>query len=168
MSSSIPGLTFRTDEAGGLGAIGVVRIWDDLTAMLIIEDWGMDGVGNDALTAEGKQRLAAQLSQWPEDHAGDPHLAGDGKLVEPIGPQGAKADDPQGRLFPNHLRRLPEVRGRRGRHVSICKADIGPAQKFHDRLPGRLAEEETMELGRYPEVGGAFAGEVVLECDARP
>lgn len=191
------GITFSTDDAGRLGAIGVVWTWDDLTSMLIIEDLGMDGDGDGELTAEEKQRLAAHFSQWPEDYAGDLYLTRDGKPVELTGPLDLKADYLQGRLVLNYLRALPErirldqapvilraydpsyyvfydlagtpeVRGRDGCHVSIRKADIGAAQKLYDRLLGQLTEEEIMEQGKYPEVGGAFADEVVLECDAQP
>lgn len=191
------GITFRTDDEGGLGAIGVVWVWDDLTSMLIIEDLGMDGDGNGELTREEKQRLAAQFSQWPEDYMGDLYLTRDGRPVELTGPLDMKADYLQGRLVLNYLRALPErirldrtpvilqaydpsyyvfydlvgipqVRGREGCHVSIRKADIGAAQKLDDRLLGQLTEEEMMEQGKYPEVGGTFADEVVLECDAQP
>ncbi len=191
------GLTFRTDDEGKLGAIGVVWVWDDLTSMLIIEDLGMDGDGNGELTAEEKQRLAAQFSQWPEDYGGDLYLTWDGKPVELTGPLDMKADYLKGRLVLTYLRALPErirldqtpvilqaydpsyyvfydlvgipeVRGRDGCRVSIRKADIGAAQKLYDRLLGQLTEEEMMEQGKFPEVGGAFADEVVLECDAWP
>lgn len=191
------GLTFRTDDEGRLGAIGVVWVWDDLTSMLIVEDLGMDGDGDGELTGEEKQRLAAQFSQWPEEYTGDLYLTRDGQPVELTVPLEVKADYLQGRLVLNYLRALPEriplgqvpvilqvydpsyyvfydlagtpeVRGRDGCHVSIRKADIGAAQKLYDRLLGQLTEEEMMEQGKYPEVGGAFADEVVLECDARP
>jgi polyphosphate kinase len=190
-------ITLRTDEEGRLGAIGVVWVWDDLTSMLIIEDLGMDSDGNGELTAEEKQRLAAQFSQWPEDYGGDLYLTWDGKPVELTGPLDMKADYLQGRLVLNYLRALPErirlvqtpvilqaydpsyyvfydlvgipeVRGRDGCRVSIRKADIGAAQKLYDQLLGQLTEEEMMEQGKFPEVGGAFADQVVLECDARP
>ena len=191
------GITFRMDDEGMLGAIGVVWVWDDLTSMLIIEDLEMDSDGNGELTSDEKDRLVAQFSQWPDDYTGDLYLTRDGKPVELSGPLDMKADYLQGRLVLTYLRALPErirldrtpltlqaydpsyyvfydlagtpeVRGRQGCHVTIRKADIGAAQKLYDRLLGQLTEEEIMEQGKYPEVGGAFADEVVLECDARP
>ncbi|MFT4014448.1 MAG: DUF1007 family protein [Paracoccus sp. (in: a-proteobacteria)] len=190
-------ITFRMDDGGRLEAIGVVWVWDDLTSMLIVEDLGMDGDGNGELTGEEKQRLAAQFSQWPEDYGGDLYLTWDGKPVELTGPMDMKADYLKGRLVLTYLRALPsridldrapvtlqvydpgyyafydlagmpEVRGRDGCRVSIHKADIGAARKLYDRLLGQLTEEEIMEQGKYPEVGGAFADRVVLECAARP
>lgn len=190
-------ITFRADNEGRLGAIGVVWVWDDLTSMLIIEDLGLDSDADGELTAEEKQRIVAQFSEWPEDYGGDLYLTQNGQPVELSGPLETRADYVDGRLIlsffralPNRigldqnplilkaydpsyyafydLARIPEVRGREGCHVSINKADIGAAQKLYETLLGQLTEEEILEQGKYPEVGGAFADEVVLECAAQP
>ncbi|MFT3688861.1 DUF1007 family protein [Paenirhodobacter sp.] len=189
-------LTFRADGEGRLGEIDVVWVWDDLTSMLIIEDLRMDSDGNGELTGEEKQRLAAKFSQWPEGYGGDLYLSRDGSSVELRRPLDMKADYLKGQLVLTYLRALPEripldqtpvilqaydpsyyayyelsgipeVRGRDGCRVSIVKADTGAAQKLYDQLLGQLTEEEMMEQGKYPEVGGAFADQVVLKCDAQ-
>lgn len=191
------GITFRIDGEGRLGAVGIVWAWDELTSMLIVEDLGLDGDGNGELTHDEQQRLVERFSQWPEDYGGDLYLTQAGKPVELTGPLEMKADYTQGRVVLNYLRALPErlsldpspvilqaydpsyyafydlvtlpqIQGRDGCRVSVRKADTAAAQKLYDQLLGQLSEEEIMEQGKYPEVGGAFADEVVLECAAQP
>ncbi|MFE3837262.1 DUF1007 family protein [Pseudogemmobacter sonorensis] len=190
-------ITFRFDDTGRLGAIGVVWIWDDLTSMLIVEDLGMDADGDGELTEAERQALSDRFGNWPEGFTGDLHLSHAGRTVGIGGPLDLVADYRRGRLIVSYLRALPEriemtagpvslqvydpeyyvfydlygvpeVVGRADCHVDVVKADIPAAQRIYDQLLGQLSEEEMMEEGRYPEVGGAFADEMRLECAAAP
>lgn len=190
------GITFRFDAQARLDSIDVVWVWDELTSMLIVADMGMDADGDGRLTDEELDRLRDHFSDWPEGFDGDLHVRQDGGAVALGGPVDTRAEYRDGRLVVSHVRVLPdrispetgpvilqaydpgyyafydlagapEIRGREDCRVEIRKADIAAAQKLYDQLLGQLTEEEIMEEGRYPEVGGAFADEVRLECDRR-
>ncbi|RWR27350.1 DUF1007 family protein [Sinirhodobacter populi] len=190
------GITFRFDDRGQLGAIGVVWAWDELTSMLIVEDMEMDTDGDGELNGDELQRLRDHFGRWPDDFGGDLYVKQGGKAVTLSGPLDVQAEYRGNRVIIRHLRALPQrlnpetapvivqaydpayyafydlvetpgIRGREGCSVTIREADIAAAQKRYDQLLGQLTEQEIMEEGKYPEVGGAFADEVRLECDKR-
>lgn len=184
--------TLRFDDAGRLDAIGVTWVWDDFTSMLILEDMGMDSSGDGTLTPDEKAQLVGLFSDWPEDFDGDLYVTQNGTPVALGGPLDMVVDYRDGQLIARYLRRLPEpvgmddpltlqaydpayyafydlagppqVQGREDCEIDIRRADIAAAQKLYDRLLGQLSEEEIMEKGMFPEVGGAFADEVLLQC----
>ena len=190
-------ITLRFDETGRLAALDVAWTWDDLTSMLMLEDFGLDPDGDGQLTDDERGQLVARFSDWPEDFAGDLYLAWQGQPVAMGGPLDLRADYRDGRLVVAFARALPqppdpaeapllmqaydpgyyvaydlagppEIAGRPDCTLAIRKADVAAAQKLYDRLLGQLTEEEIMEQGRTPEVGGAFADEVQVTCAARP
>ncbi|UFS64908.1 MULTISPECIES: DUF1007 family protein [Paracoccus] len=190
------GLTFRFDGEGRLGAVSVVWAFDDFSSMLMVEDMEMDKDGDGVLTDDEIARLTAMFSDWPEDFAGDLYLTRDGKPVALSGPLDVAVRYQQGRIVVTHIRALLdrirpederievqvydptyytfydlvgtlEIRGRDDCRVQIEKADIAAAQrKYGDEL-AKLTNDEIMDQGKYPDVGGDFADDMRLEC-ARP
>ncbi|MDK8873239.1 DUF1007 family protein [Paracoccus sp. SSJ] len=190
------GLTFRFDGEGRLGAVSVVWAFDDFSSMLMVEDMEMDKDGDGVLTDDEIARLTAMFSDWPEDFAGDLYLTRDGKPVALSGPLEVAVRYQQGRIVVTHIRALLdrirpederievqvydptyytfydlvgtlEIRGRDDCRVQIEKADIAAAQrKYGDEL-AKLTNDEIMDQGKYPDVGGDFADDMRLEC-ARP
>ncbi|WP_423211767.1 DUF1007 family protein [Paracoccus yeei] len=187
------GLTFRFDGAGRLGAVSVIWAFDDFSSMLMIEDMEMDKDGDGSLTDDEIARLTAMFSDWPEDFAGDLYLTHDGKPVALSGPLDVGVRFQQGRIVVTHLRALldrinpgkdgieaqvydptyytfydlagaPRINGRDDCRVQIEKADIAAAQrKYGDEL-AKLTNDEIMDQGKYPDVGGDFADDMRLEC----
>lgn len=187
------GLTFRFDGEGRLGAVSVVWAFDDFSSMLMVEDMEMDKDGDGVLTDDEIARLTAMFSDWPEDFAGDLYLTRDGMPVALSGPLDVAVRYQQGRIVMTHIRALLdrirpederievqvydptyytfydlvgtlEIRGRDDCRVQIEKADIAAAQrKYGDEL-AKLTNDEIMDQGKYPDVGGDFADEVRLEC----
>ncbi|WP_024845395.1 DUF1007 family protein [Paracoccus pantotrophus] len=190
------GLTFRFDGEGRLGAVSVVWAFDDFSSMLMVEDMEMDQDGDGVLTDDEIARLTAMFSDWPEDFAGDLYLTRDGNPVALSGPQEVAVRYQQGRIVVTHIRALLdrirpederielqvydptyytfydlvgalEISGRDDCRVEIEKADIAAAQrKYGDEL-AKLTNDEIMDQGKYPNVGGDFADDMRLEC-ARP
>ena len=187
------GLTFRFDGEGRLGAVSVVWAFDDFSSMLMVEDMEMDKDGDGVLTDDEIARLTAMFSDWPEDFAGDLYLTRDGKPVALSGPLDVAVRYQQGRIVVTHIRALLdrirpederievqvydptyytfydlvgtlEIRGRDDCRVQIEKADIAAAQrKYGDEL-AKLTNDEIMDQGKYPDVGGDFADDMRLEC----
>ncbi|MEG4641693.1 DUF1007 family protein [Paracoccus sp. APAP_BH8] len=190
------GLTFRFDGEGRLGAVSVVWAFGDFSSMLMVEDMEMDQDGDGVLTDDEIARLTAMFSDWPEDFAGDLYLTRDGNPVALSGPQEVAVRYQQGRIVVTHIRALLdrirpederielqvydptyytfydlvgalEISGRDDCRVEIEKADIAAAQrKYGDEL-AKLTNDEIMDQGKYPDVGGDFADDMRLEC-ARP
>lgn len=187
------GVTFRFDGEGRLGAVSVVWAFDDFSSMLMVEDMEMDKDGDGVLTDDEIARLTAMFSDWPEDFAGDLYLTRDGKPVALSGPLDVGVRYQQGRIVVTHLRALldrinpgkdgieaqvydptyytfydlagaPRINGRDDCRVQIEKADIADAQrKCGDEL-AKLSNDEIMDQGKYPDVGGDFADDMRLEC----
>ena len=58
----------------------------------------------------------------------------------------------------------PLINGRDDCRIEIEKADIAAAQrKYGDEL-AKLTNDEIMDQGKYPDVGGDFADDMRLEC----
>ena len=190
-------VSLRFDEQGHLGSVGVGWTWDDLTSMLMLEDFGLDPDGDGQLTEDERGQLIARFSDWPEDFAGDLYLTQQGRPVPLGGPQAMQADLRDGRLFVGFARDLPqpldpgagplalqaydpgyyvaydlagapEILGRDDCTLDIRKADVAAAQKLYGQLLAQLTEAEVLDQGKFPEVGGAFADEVRVTCAARP
>ena len=186
-------LTFRFDEAGRLAAVDVVWAFDDFSSMLMIEDMEMDPDGDDMLTGDEIARLAAMFGDWPHDFAGDLYITHDGEPVRLSGPLETGVRYDGGRLIVSHIRTLPDrigpeggrieaqvydptyytfyeldgtprIYGRKGCRFQIDKADIAAAQRMYGDALEKLTNDEIMEEGKYPEVGGAFADHMRLEC----
>lgn len=187
------GLTFRFDGEGRLGAVSVVWAFDDFSSMLMVEDMEMDQDGDGVLRDDEIARLTAMFSDWPEDFARDLYLTRDGKPVALSGPLDVAVRYQQGRIVVTHVRALldrirpatdgievqvydptyytfydlvgtPEISGRDDCRVQIEKADIAAAQrKYGDEL-AKLTNDEIMDQGKYPDVGGDFADDMRLEC----
>ncbi|RQP05656.1 MAG: DUF1007 family protein [Paracoccus sp. BP8] len=187
------GLTFRFDGEGRLGAVSVVWAFDDFSSMLMVEDMEMDKDGDGVLTDDEIARLTAMFSDWPEDFAGDLYLTRDGKPVALSGPLDIAVRYQQGRIIVTHIRALldrirpederieaqvydptyytfydlagaPRINGRDDCRIEIEQADIAAAQrKYGDEL-AKLTNDEIMDQGKYPDVGGDFADDMRLEC----
>ncbi|WP_062562736.1 DUF1007 family protein [Paracoccus aminovorans] len=187
------GLTFRFDGEGKLGGVSVVWAFDDFSSMLMVEDMEMDKDGDGVLTDDEIARLTAMFSDWPEDFAGDLYLTRDGKPVALSGPLDVVVRYQQGRIVVTHIRALldrinpgkdgieaqvydptyytfydlagsPRINGRDDCRIEIEKADIAAAQrKYGDEL-AKLTNDEIMDQGKYPDVGGDFADDMRLEC----
>lgn len=189
------GLSFRFDQKGLLGAISVVWVYDELTSLLILEDLGMDRDGNGVLTEDEAARLTEMSGSWPEEFDGNLTLVLDGKAVRLSGPLEATAGLRDGRLYMTHIRALPDridpamhaimmqvydpsyyifydiigmpqVVGRLNCDVSREAADIARAQRLYDEALAGMTDEELMDQGLFPEIGGAFAETVRLTCEA--
>ncbi|NHF74529.1 DUF1007 family protein [Paracoccus xiamenensis] len=187
------GITFYFDDQGRLGATGIVWVWDEFTSMLILEDLGLDGDGDGVLTGAERQTAVERFNDWPEGFEGDLYLRSNGAPVELSGPLDLKVDYRDNRLIVSFLRPLPQridpgsapvtlqvydptyyvfydlagapkLAGREGCEIAIHEADTAAAQKLYEELLGDLTDEEILEEGKSPEVGGAFADEVVLTC----
>lgn len=190
-------LGLRFDDLGRLAGVEVGWTWDDLTSMLMLEDFGLDPDGDGRLTEDERGQLIARFGDWPEDFDGDLYLTRQGRPVALGGPRALRADLRDGRLFVGFSRALPqpldlgaeglalqaydpgyyvaydlagapEMLGRDDCTLTIRKADVAAAQKLYGQLLGQLTEEEVLDQGRFPEVGGAFADEVRVTCAARP
>ncbi|WP_199260388.1 DUF1007 family protein [Paracoccus binzhouensis] len=190
------GVTFRFDGEGKLGAVGLVWAFDDFSSMLMVEDMEMDQDGDGVLTDDEIARLTAMFSDWPEDFAGDLYLTHDGEPVALSGPLDIAVRYQQGRIIVTHERALlerirpedqrieaqvydptyytfyelagtPGIRGRDDCRVAIEKADIAAAQRRYGDELAKLTNDEIMDQGKYPDVGGDFADDMRLEC-ARP
>lgn len=187
------GLTFRFDDKGMLGAISVAWLYDDLTSLLILEDLGLDPDGDGKLTDEETARLTEMAGNWPKDFDGNLYLTAEGLPVALSGPIEATAGLRDGRLFMTHIRALvrridpvtehaalqaydpsyytfcnlkgvPGVVGREGCEVTTEAADTAVAQKLYNAVLAELTDEEIMEQGKFPEIGGAFAPTLRLTC----
>lgn len=188
-------VSFRFDARGRLDSVGVRWLWDDLTSMLMAEDFGLDADGDGTLTEDERAALVARFTDWPDDFDGDLYLSSQGAVVEMSGPRDLHADMRDGRLEVDFTRSVgpldltgplvmqaydpsyyvaydldgaPRIEGRDGCSIDIRPPDIAAAQQLYARLLGQLTEAEIMELGKSPEVGGAFADEVTLICAAQP
>lgn len=188
-------LTFHLDDEGQLAALQVVWIYDDLTTLIILEELGMDPDGDGALTPAETAQMKTVVGTWPEGFAGDLVLTRNGGAVALSGPLDPDAMMHDGRLVTTHLRalaerfdpvgstvqlqvydpayytfydllRLPEAKGRDGCVVSQDKADIAAAQRLYEKELALLSEEALLEGDAFPEIGGAFADVVRLECAA--
>lgn len=171
----------------------MVWAFDDFSSMLMVEDMEMDKDGDGVLTDDEIARLTAMFSDWPEDFAGDLYLTRDGKPVALSGPLDIAVRYQQGRIIVTHIRALldrirpederieaqvydptyytfydlagaPRINGRDDCRIEIEKADIAAAQrKYGDEL-AKLTNDEIMDQGKYPDVGGDFADDMRLEC----
>lgn len=187
------GITFHFDDADLLGAVSVVWLYDDLTSLLILEDLGMVSDGDGRLTNDETVRLVQMAGSWPTDFDGNLVLMHEGQSVSLSGPLEATAGLRDGRLYITHPRALtqrldflsdeitlqaydpsyytfydlrgePGIVGRQGCKVSIEAPDIALAQKLYDAALAELTDEELMEHGKFPEIGGAFAATLRLTC----
>lgn len=190
-------LTFHIDDQGRLEEVSVVWSYDALTSLLMIEDLGLDPDGSGVLTVEEKARLDRLETEWSEEFDGDLHLSRNGRGFALSRPQGARAEYREGRIITTYTRTLPEqpdmsagavsvqiydpsyyifydlialpqISGGANCTVHIVKADRTAAQRLYDTELAKLTEEELMLDGKYPDVGGAFADEVRLECASQP
>lgn len=189
-------LTFRFDGKGSLGAISVVWLYDDLTSLLILEDLGMDADGDGKLTDAETAKLTELAGSWPEGFDGNLYLTANGSAVPLSGPLEAKAGLRDGRLWMSFIRALtehldpgdgavalqaydpsyytfydlkgaPGLVGREGCAISTEAPDIARAQQLYDSALAELTDEEIMEQGKFPEIGGAFAAILRLTCAPR-
>ena len=186
------GLDFRFDDAGALDEIGVVWAFDDFSSMLIVEDMEMDSDHDGALTEAEIAGLTEMFTDWPEDFAGDLYLSRDGRAVPLSGPRDLRVDWREGRLIVTHARAPaeplpaggaigaqvydptyytyyeltapPEVSGRADCRLTVEPADIAAAQERYAEELDKLSNEEILEEGKTPEIGGAFADRVELAC----
>lgn len=190
------GLTFRFDDKGRLGAISVVWLYDDLTSLLILEDLGMDSDGDGKLTEAETARLTEMAGNWPEGFDGNLYLTSNGAAVPLSGPLEATAGLRDGRLYMSFIRALTERRdplagevalqaydpsyytfydlkgapgivGHEGCEILTEAPDTARAQKLYDAALAELTDEEIMEQGKFPEIGGAFAATLRLTCAPR-
>ncbi len=190
------GLTFRFDDAGMLGAISVVWIYDDLTSLLILEDLGMDTDGDGQLTDAETATLTDMAGNWPEEFDGHLYLTANGAAVPLSGPLEAAAGLRDGRVYMSFIRALinrpdpvsaavalqvydpsyytfydlhgaPGLVGREGCEILTEQPDTARAQKLYDAALAELTDEEMMEQGKFPEIGGAFAATLRLTCAPR-
>lgn len=191
------GLTLRFDDQGRLGAVGVVWVYDELSSMLILGDLELDGDADGELTQDERQRLQQEGSAWPEDFDGDLYLSQAGQAIALSGPQEIIVDYRDGRLIETHLRPLatplapqpqpvaikvydpfyytfydlaaaPKMIGRGDCEVRIERADIAAAQKLYADELELLNDEQMLDEGQSPQLGGAFADEVRVTCAAQP
>lgn len=187
------GLTFRFDDQGLLAAVSVEWVYDDLTSLLILSDLGMDMDGDGTLTAEEAERLNEMATNWPEGFDGNLWLSQGGRPVALSRPQEGVADLWEGRIRMTHIRALPEHRDPAGGEIRLqaydpsyyifydltgtpgvegqpgCRARVEPAdsrraQQLYDETLAQLSDAE-LEGGSYPEIGGAFADTVLLDCE---
>lgn len=190
-------ISLRFDAQARLDRLDVRWTWDDLTSMLMLEDFGLDPDGDGRLTDGERGQLAARFGDWPEGFEGDLYLTRQGRPVALGGPQQVQGDYRDGRMVVEFSRDLPQplgmagmplvmqaydpsyyvaydldgeprIEGGDGCTLAIRKADVAAARRLYDRLLGELTEEEIMEQGMFPEVGGAFADEILVTCAARP
>lgn len=188
-------LTFRLDEAGDLGAISLVWAFDDFSSMLMIEDMEMDKDGDGVLTHAELASLTAMFSDWPEDYQGDLYVTSNGRPVALSGPLDVAVDYQDGRIIMSHIRALPDridpvgggiqaqvydpafytlyelagtpdIRGRQGCRMDVTRADIAAAQRKYGEELFRLTNDEILDQGKYPDVGGDFADVMRLECES--
>lgn len=189
-------LTMLFDDQGQLAAVSVLWVYDDMTSLIILEELGMDADGDGVLTEAEIAKLKSVVGTWPEGFKGDLVLTRDGHAVDLSGPLDPDALLQDGRLVTRHLRALiqrtdpasgvveaqifdpfyytfydlmkvPEVTGRSDCMVRLTKADIAAAQRLYDRAVAEMSDEE-LEAGGFPEIGGAFADVMRLECSGRP
>lgn len=186
-------ITFRFDDAGLLSAVSVAWIYDDLTSLLILGDLGMDGDGDGELSQEETVQLTEIAGRWPEDFEGNLFITQNGSQAAMSGPQEASAGLRNGRLAMTHSRALttrlnpnagvitlqaydpayyiyyqlqgdPGIVGRSDCRVSTRAADMVRAQRLYDDALAELTDEELLEQGKFPEIGGAFAETLRLQC----
>lgn len=186
------GLTFRFDDQGRLGAVSVAWVYDDLTSLLILSDLGMDMDGDGMLTGAEAARLNEMATGWPEDFDGNLWLSQAGRPLALSRPLDGAAGLRDGRIWMTHIRALPDradpaageirlqvydpsyyvfydltgspgIEGRQGCTARIEAADTGLAQRLYDEALAGLSDAE-LEAGGYPEIGGAFADTVHLDC----
>ncbi|NPD15498.1 DUF1007 family protein [Xinfangfangia sp. D13-10-4-6] len=190
-------LGFQFDEAGKLAAISVVWLYDDLTSLLILADLGMDMDGDGVLNPDEAARLQQMAGNWPEGFDGNLYLAADGVPLALSGPLNGQAGLRDGRIWMTHLRALttrigpelsgvslqaydpsyyiaydlqgsPAQSGRTDCRISTLAADTAAAQALYDQAVSEVTGAELADGDYFPEIGGAFAATLRLECDALP
>ena len=189
-------LAFRFDGSGLLGGVSVVWAYDALTSMVILADLVMDGDGDGRLTEAELAELTAITGSWPEDFDGNLYLSQNGQPVALGPPLQSDVAYQEGRLVLSHIRPLPEradpmagalvlqaydasyytfydltglpgATGREGCMVTVASADIAAAQRLYDAALAEMGAD-LIEQGQAPDLGGAFADSVRVECAPLP
>ena len=187
------GLEFIYDDEARLSQVRVTWEYDDFYSLLITEDYKLDGDFDGRLTPPEAQFLAGFDANWIEGYNGDLVIELDGKPLDLSGPLNPTAAMTGGRITTTHLRDvtgLPvsgagrltakmfdpthytaydvihpvTVAGRQGCSVKKIQPNLDQElEKLQARLAALGPDEDPEDMG-FPDVGDAFATEVVISC----
>lgn len=188
------GLELRFDEAGRLGAVRIVWVYDDFTSLLVLEDRGLDRAGSGALSEAETAALTGFDMNWIEGFAGDTYVLVGDRPVALGGPEEPTAALVHGRIVTTHLRRLPEplapveapivvqlydptyytaytiaadpvILGREDCSAQVFAPDPGAVAGI---LAQAMQELSGLDLEQdFPAIGAELAEEVRVTCAAR-
>ena len=183
------GLEFIVDAQGNLTAVRVAWAYDELYSLLVLEEHGADSDYDGQVTAEERALLQGFDMNWIEGFEGDLYLSGPDGPLALLGPTEGSVDVEDGRVVSSHTRTLATpipaagivakaydptfytayevTRGATasgtGCTVAVTPPNLDAAYTMLEELlyGPRSAE---FDEDNFPEVGEAFADEVVLTC----
>lgn len=178
-------LRLVVDDSGQLEAVEVEWVYDDLYTLLLLEEMGLDGDFDSALSDDELAKLDGFDLNWVEGYEGDTYVMR-GDTVLPLGdPESLGVELRNGKLVSKHRRAMSgpadgilvqaydptfytayDVAGRVSVSgactAEIIAADIDRAYAALEELlfatPQRNVDEQ------FPEVGQSFADQIWLSC----
>lgn len=176
-----------TDAAGLVAGVRLTWTYDEYFSLVLSEDLGIDADGDGALTEAEAETLAAEVTAWPPDYAGDLVVTQGGEAL-PLGERReAGVSFVDGRITETHLRLLAapaagplavqnfdpghyvaytvaEATAPPGCEASVAPADLDAAYAEIEALYGELDVANAPADVTLPPVGYAFADTVTVTC----
>lgn len=180
------GLRLVPNSGGEIVGVDVTWRYDELYSLLVLEDMELDADFDGKLTEQEKNRLEGFDLNWIEGFEGDLYAATPQGQVTLGPPEGRGTRLVAGQIVSRHFRAFEEPRTRvslkaydptyytaydlgigvdlpEGCEVKIRKADVNAASRMVQNMMGDDVDDPEAD---FPEVGEAFADEIVVTCAA--
>lgn len=174
-------------EGGAVTGVRLTWTYDEYFSLVLSEDLGIDGDGDGVLSDAEAEALAAEVTDWPSDYAGDLVVTQGGEEL-PLGERReAGATMADGRITETHLRLLAtpavgplavqnfdpghyvaytvaEATAPTGCEAAVTPADLDAAYAEVEAMYGALDVANAPADVALPPVGYAFADTVTVAC----
>ena len=180
------GLRLVASESGAIQGVEVTWRYDELYSLLVLEDMELDSDFDGQLTMPELERLNGFDLQWVDGFEGDLYAQSAAGRLKLGAPQNRGTSFMAGQIISRHYRSLESADAALslkafdptyytaydlglgidlpvGCKAEVVKADVSAATQMVMDLMGDSVDDPEAD---YPEVGEAFADEIVVTCDS--
>jgi len=180
------GLRLVPNASGEIVGVDVTWRYDELYSLLVLEDMELDADFDGTLTEQERRALEGFDLNWIEGFEGDLYAAASGSKVTLGPPEGRGTRLAGGQIVSRHFRAFDAPRTRvslkaydptyytaydlgigvdlpEDCEAEIRKADVNAASRMVQNMMGDEIDDPEAD---FPEVGEAFADEIVVTCAA--
>lgn len=180
------GLKLVSNDAGEVIGVDVTWRYDELYSLLVLEDMELDSDFDGELTEQERGQLEGFDLKWVEGFEGDLYATAPGGEVTLGPPEGRGTWLADGQINSRHFRAFEEPLARvslkaydptyytaydlgigvdlpEGCKADVRKADVNAASRMVQEFMGDDVDDPEAD---FPEVGEAFADEIVVTCAA--